>query len=151
MTEQILKLAPHPPRVSAYTSTSIVAECHDPAIDPNVALVTSRSDEEREAKKNSLPGHFIKGRLAGLEKLVAAKKPVLTSPGTLPRRLASKRNSSRQSSTTPAPSTPFTRLTSMFVPSLAFSLTPRRRRPARRTTLRLKSSGKLSVTTSAVT
>jgi hypothetical protein len=68
VTEQILKLAPHPPRVSAYTSTSIAAECHAEAIDPNVALVTSRNDEEREAKKNSLPGNFIKGRLGGLEK-----------------------------------------------------------------------------------
>jgi len=66
----ILREAPHPPRVSAHTSTSIIDEIHGEAHDPNASLLISISDEDRQNKINGVPKAFLSGRQKALDKLV---------------------------------------------------------------------------------
>lgn len=65
---EILKLAPHPPRVHAHTSTSIIEEIHAAAHDPNATLLFSINDEDREAKAHGAPRGFFEGRQKALDK-----------------------------------------------------------------------------------
>lgn len=43
-------------------------QIHGDAHDPNATLIMPVSEEDLEAKKNGLPGGFIKGRQQGLDK-----------------------------------------------------------------------------------
>ncbi|KAK8864266.1 hypothetical protein IAR55_001512 [Kwoniella newhampshirensis] len=67
--QEIIKLAPHPPRADAHTSTSIIEEIHAQAHDPNATLLFAINDEDREAKSNGLPKGFLAGRQKELDKL----------------------------------------------------------------------------------
>ncbi|KAK6910271.1 hypothetical protein L486_00066 [Kwoniella mangroviensis CBS 10435] len=66
---QIIKLAPHPPKVDAHTSTSIIEEIHASAHDPNATLLFAINDEDRKEKSNGLPKGFLQGRQKALDKL----------------------------------------------------------------------------------
>ncbi|ORY32567.1 hypothetical protein BCR39DRAFT_586902 [Naematelia encephala] len=68
VTKELLRLAPHPPRVSAHTSTSLVEEVHGAAHDPNATLLFARDDADYEAKKNGLAKAFLAGRQKALDK-----------------------------------------------------------------------------------
>lgn len=68
VTSEILKRAPHPPRVSAHTSTSIIEEVHGANHDPNATLLMAISDEDREAKIKGIPRGFLAGRQKALDK-----------------------------------------------------------------------------------
>jgi len=68
VVSELLKRAPHPPRVSAHTSTSIVEEVHGANHDPNATLLMSVSDEDREAKIKGIPKGFLQGRQDALDK-----------------------------------------------------------------------------------
>lgn len=65
---EILKIAPHPPPVSADTSTSIIEEIHAAAHDPNATLILPINDQDREAKINGIPKAFLEGRQKALDK-----------------------------------------------------------------------------------
>ncbi|CAD6587739.1 MAG: hypothetical protein TREMPRED_004834 [Tremellales sp. Tagirdzhanova-0007] len=65
---EIVKLAPHPPRVHAHTSTSIIEEIHAAAHDPNATLLFSRDDQDRDSKINGMVKPFLEGRQKALDK-----------------------------------------------------------------------------------
>lgn len=67
MTAEILRHAPHPPRVSAHTSTSIIEEVHAAAHDPNATLLIATDDADREEKANGIPKGFLAGRQKALD------------------------------------------------------------------------------------
>ncbi|GFZ44094.1 hypothetical protein JCM24511_01815 [Saitozyma sp. JCM 24511] len=71
VTSEIIKRAPHPPRVSAHTSTSIIEEIHAAAHDPNATLLIATDEEDRRAKANGLPKGFLEGRQKALDKYAA--------------------------------------------------------------------------------
>ncbi|KAK4687342.1 hypothetical protein P7C73_g2777, partial [Tremellales sp. Uapishka_1] len=64
----ILKLAPHPPRVSAHTSTSIIEEIHAAAHDSNATFLMSIDDEDRQSKIKGGQKDFLQGRQNALDK-----------------------------------------------------------------------------------
>nr|XP_019010793.1 uncharacterized protein I206_04096 [Kwoniella pini CBS 10737]OCF49574.1 hypothetical protein I206_04096 [Kwoniella pini CBS 10737] len=67
--KEILKISPHPPKVDAHTSTSIIEEIHASSHDPNSTLLFSLNDKDRESKINGLPKGFLQGRQNSLNKL----------------------------------------------------------------------------------
>lgn len=69
VVSEILAKAPHPPRVSAHTSTSIIEEVHGEHHDPNATLLMAISDEDREAKINGIPKGFLSGRQKALDRI----------------------------------------------------------------------------------
>lgn len=49
-------------------SNELIALVHKDDVDPNFLLLSARNDEERQAKLSGLPGQFLKGRQAALER-----------------------------------------------------------------------------------
>jgi hypothetical protein len=47
----------------------VIAAVHRENIDPNFSLLSARTQEELDAKRNSVPGLFVRQRQAKLEKL----------------------------------------------------------------------------------
>jgi len=89
VVSEILRIAPHPPRISAHTSTSLVEEIHASAHDPNATLLFARDDADREAKINGLPKGFLEGRQKALDKYVQ-------SPGDFKKFLEQKQAGNKQ-------------------------------------------------------
>jgi len=108
VVSEILKRAPHPPRVSAHTSTSIVEEVHGANHDPNALLLSSVSDEDRQAKINGIPKGFLEGRQKALDEY---------TPNAPQSSSGSSRRSKRETGS-----------------SLSFTLETRMKRPDRHTT-----------------
>jgi len=90
VVSEILKRAPHPPRVSAHTSTSIVEEVHGANHDPNALLLSSVSDEDRQAKINGIPKGFLEGRQKALDEYTP------NAPAEFKRFLEEKQKGNRQ-------------------------------------------------------